>query len=147
MATISTHTSGGTVGHPSRREVRGAYVVDAVLDFITGDTNAIAAGSSDTIWALNIPAGTLVISAGLEIITAGTGSGTLQVTDGTTTFTSTKACNATGYATVTDTADKNITAAGFLGVVAATAVPDCKCRVYAVLADVINLNGTGVVGN
>ena len=100
MATVSKVT-GSTSGHPSTR--RKPYWVENTIDNSLFDP-----ASADVIQALNVPAETLVLCAGLEVLTAGSSSVTYDVgyggdpdrwVDGDT--------NATGHAdlrTVTDSA-------------------------------------------
>ena len=74
MATVSKVT-GSTSGHPSTR--RKPYFVENTLDLSLFDP-----ASGDVIQALNIPAETCIINAGLEVLTAGSTSVTYDVGDG-----------------------------------------------------------------
>jgi len=64
-------TRGGTTGHPSRRGVRNVYLVERtfdVADWVTAKGSALASG--DVIQAMDIPAETYVLAAGVEVLTA-----------------------------------------------------------------------------
>ena len=52
-------------------------VANVVIDLTDTDFSALAA--TDTFEAIEVPAGTIVLSAGYEIVTVGTGSGTLSL--------------------------------------------------------------------
>ena len=71
MATVSKVT-GGTSGHPSTR--RKPYSVENTIDNSLFDT-----ANGDIIQALNVPAETLVIAAGLEVLTASSSSVTMDL--------------------------------------------------------------------
>lgn len=76
MATITTLSSTGT-GHVSRANKRTPYLVEWYIDFAdvtTAKGSAIAA--SDVIEVVKLPAGTIVHDAGLQKITAMTGTST-----------------------------------------------------------------------
>ena len=74
MATVDK-TTGGTAGHPSTR--RKPYWVENTVDFSLFDPAA-----NDVVQMLNVPAETLVINAGLEVLTASPSSVTLDLGDG-----------------------------------------------------------------
>lgn len=71
MATVSKVT-GGTSGHPSTR--RKPYWVENTIDNSLFDP-----ASGDIIQCLNVPAETLVIAAGLEVLTASSTSVTFDL--------------------------------------------------------------------
>ena len=71
MATHSKVT-GGTSGHPSTR--RKPYWVENTIDNSLFDP-----ANGDIIQALNVPAETLVIAAGLEVLTASSSSVTMDL--------------------------------------------------------------------
>ena len=71
MATVSKVT-GGTSGHPSTR--RKPYWVENTIDNSLFDP-----ANGDIIQALNVPAETLVIAAGLEVLTASSSSVTMDL--------------------------------------------------------------------
>ena len=74
MATVSKVT-GGTAGHPSTR--RKPYWVENTVDFSLFDPAA-----NDVVQMLNIPAETLIINAGIEVLTASASGVTLDLGDG-----------------------------------------------------------------
>jgi len=71
MTTYSKVT-GGTAGHPSTR--RKPYWVENTIDNSLFDP-----ANGDIIQALNVPAETLVIAAGLEVLTASSSSVTMDL--------------------------------------------------------------------
>ena len=71
MATVSKVT-GGTSGHPSTR--RKPYYVENTIDNSLFDP-----ANGDIIQAINVPAETLVIAAGLEVLTASSSSVTMDL--------------------------------------------------------------------
>ena len=71
MATVDK-TTGGTAGHPSTR--RKPYYVENTIDNSLFDP-----ASGDIIQSLNVPAETLVIAAGLEVLTASSTSVTMDL--------------------------------------------------------------------
>ena len=71
MATVSK-VIGGTSGHPSTR--RKPYWVENTIDNSLFDP-----ASGDIIQAINVPAETLVIAAGLEVLTASSSSVTMDL--------------------------------------------------------------------
>ena len=74
MATVSKVT-GSTSGHPSTR--RKPYFVENTIDNSLFDPS-----SGDVIQALNIPAETCILNAGLEVLTAASSSVTFDLGDG-----------------------------------------------------------------
>ena len=74
MATVSKVT-GSTSGHPSTR--RKPYYVENTIDNSLFDP-----ASGDVIQALNIPAETMILNAGLEVLTAASSSVTFDLGDG-----------------------------------------------------------------
>ena len=74
MATVSKVT-GSTSGHPSTR--RKPYYVENTIDNSLFDPS-----SGDVIQALNIPAETCILNAGLEVLTAASSSVTFDLGDG-----------------------------------------------------------------
>lgn len=86
MATIDFATKLGANIPASEHAVRtGPHYVENTIDFSAAATSkGSALAANDIIQALDIPAGSHVISAGFEVITAQTGSGTLTVDLGVT---------------------------------------------------------------
>ena len=133
MATFSKVT-GGTAGHPSTR--RKPYFVENTIDFDVFNPEA-----NDVVQALNVPAETLVINAGLEVLTALSGSVTLDLGDGDDVDRYVDGdTNAVGHAATVANASNsgNVYAAADtidVTVLGATAAVG-KVRVYAVMCDV-----------
>ena len=71
MATVSK-VIGGTAGHPSTR--RKPYWVENTIDNSLFDP-----ANGDIIQAINVPAETLVLAAGLEVLTASSSSVTMDL--------------------------------------------------------------------
>ena len=96
MATITAFLSGGTTGHPANK--RTPYLVEGVVDF---SLSTIADG--DVIQVINVPAETLILAAGMEVLTAVAGMTTPSFDLGYGTDQDEWASNvdvtATGYAT------------------------------------------------
>lgn len=76
MATVDL--TEGTVGHASAVPQRKVtYVVDRIVDFAAAATaKGSALASADVIQVMDIPAGTVVSAAGMEVLTAMTGTST-----------------------------------------------------------------------
>ena len=81
MATLTKTGGTGTTGHVSGNGVAKTYVQSTVID---GTSTALTSG--DVYQAINLPANSIVMSAGIDVITAGTGTGTLALGDGTVTY-------------------------------------------------------------
>ena len=75
MATHDKTGKGGTTGHPSNG--RTPYLVENTVDYSTFDPAA-----NDIVQMLDIPAETLVINAGIEVLTASASGVTLDVGEG-----------------------------------------------------------------
>ena len=105
-----------------------AYLAQAILDFST--TNLAAA---DTIDVIKVPANTIVLCAGIEVITAGSNAGTIDMgdADAADTWVTDIAQNSTGQET--GSAAKYYSAADTLDVLGVTADMDGKIRVFAVM--------------
>lgn len=75
MATISTLISG--TGHPQRTNKRTPYVVENYIDLAAAVTaKGTALAQADIIEAIKLPVGTQVLFAGLQKVTAMTGTST-----------------------------------------------------------------------
>ena len=142
MATYDLTAAGGTTGHPSNG--RTPYLVENTIDIaaINGDSGA---AQNDVLRALDIPAETLIMEAGVEVITALSGSATIDLgvtgadpdryVDGDT--------NATGFSTLTATARQIVASADTLDALIAGAASSAgKIRVFAVLCDVSGVDET-----
>ena len=140
MATVSKVT-GGTSGHPSTR--RKPYYVENTIDNSLFDPD-----NADIIQALNVPAETLVIAAGLEVLTASSSSVTMDLgITGSTAGHHDPDCWVDGYdATGTGLAPMDATDAAAMLVVKTADTIDIltggaqdtagKVRVWAVMCDV-----------
>jgi len=80
MATYNVTGPGGTAGHPSKLSagIRTPYLVENTIDVsaINGDSGA---AQNDVLRVLDIPAETLVMEAGIEVLTALSSSVTLDL--------------------------------------------------------------------
>ncbi len=103
MATYDLTAAGGTTGHPANG--RTPYLVENTIDIaaINGDSGA---AQNDVLRALDIPAETLIMEAGIEVITALSSSVTLDlgITGGDVDRYVDGDTNATGFSAPTATA-------------------------------------------
>lgn len=130
-------TLGGTTGHPSRTNVGVPYMVNRTLDF-SGITNV----SGDTFKAIAIPAGTQLLGAGIEVITAGTGSGKVALGDGTSVFVAAVAPTSTGYSGNAAGVPSIYGTASYLTITTSVANDvNAKVRVWAILCDITRRYG------
>ena len=140
MATYNVTGVGGTTGHPSNG--RTPYLVENTIDVsaVNGDAGTT---SGDVLLALDIPAETLIMEAGAEVLTALTSSVTMDIgitggdvdryVDGDT--------NATGYSTLTATARVVVASADTLDILTGGANSTAgKVRVWAFLCDVSGID-------
>ena len=135
MATF-TITGGGATGYGANGP--NVKVANVVIDL----TELSGLAATDTIEAIEVPAGTIVLSAGYEIITVGTGSGTLSLGDGgdVDRYVTAVAQTAAGQKAALATNVPHLyTAADTIDLKSATAVCNSKVRVWAIMAD---CNGT-----
>ena len=77
MATYDKTGKGGTTGHPANG--RTPYLVENTIDFTPFDPAA-----DDIVQAIDIPAESIVLNAGLEVLTASPSGVTLDMGDGDT---------------------------------------------------------------
>ena len=142
MATYDVTGKGGTTGHPANG--RTPYLVENTID-VSAINSSSGTSNGDVINALDIPAETLIMEAGIEVITALSSSATMDLgntggdvdryVDGDT--------NATGYATLTATARVVVASADTLDILTAGADSSAgKVRVWAVLCDVSGVDET-----
>ena len=107
MATYNVTGPGGTAGHPSKLSagIRTPYLVENTIDVsaINGDSGT---ADGDIIQVLDIPAETLIMEAGVEVLTALSSSATIDlgVTGGDPDRYVDGDTNATGFSTLTATA-------------------------------------------
>ena len=139
MATLTQTGAGTGQGHASSGGVPKVYAQSTVID---GTSTALTSG--DVYQAINVPANSVVLSAGIDVITAGTGTGTLALGDGTVTYVA-AATQSAGQMTSGDAlAELAVTyaAADTLDVTVATANVNSKGRVWAVLVDIDGIGDT-----
>ena len=142
MATYDVTGVGGTTGHPSNG--RTPYLVENTIDVsaVNGDSGA---AQNDVLQAMDIPAETVIMEAGIEVLTACSGSVTLDlgITGGDVDIYTDGDTNATGYSTLTATARHVAAAADTLDVLVLSAASSAgKIRVWAVMCDVSGSNET-----
>ena len=140
MATYNVTGVGGTTGHPSNG--RTPYLVENTIDVsaVNGDSGA---AQNDVLQAMDIPAETVIMEAGIEVITACSSSVTLDlgITGGDVDIYTDGDTNATGYSTLTATARHVAAAADTLDVLVLSAASSAgKIRVWAIMCDVSGIN-------
>jgi|TARA_R100001463_G_scaffold42323_2_gene88814 hypothetical protein len=136
MGTINVTGAGGTTGHPSNG--RTPYLVENTIDLsaIRSDTGP---DNGDVLQVIDIPAETLVMEAGIEVITALSSSATMDlgITGGDVDIYVDGDTNATGYGTLTATARHVAASADTLDILIGGADSSAgKIRVWAVMCDV-----------
>ena len=109
-----------------------AQVVEVVLDF-----SSTSLTTSDSVEAIELPANSLVIMAGLEVLTlASTGSPVLDLgDDADDDIYAAAVAGHTALASGTTSVGKFYTAADTIDLIANTATFDGKVRVFAVIAE------------
>ena len=140
MATYNVTGAGGTAGHPSNG--RTPYLVENTIDVsaINGDSGA---AQNDVLQAMDIPAETVIMEAGIEVLTACSSSVTLDlgITGGDVDIYTDGDTNATGYSALTATARHVAAAADTLDVLVLSAASSAgKIRVWAIMCDVSGIN-------
>ena len=140
MATYNVTGAGGTAGHPSNG--RTPYLVENTIDVsaVNGDSGA---AQNDVLQAMDIPAETVIMEAGIEVITACSSSVTLDlgITGGDVDIYTDGDTNATGYSALTATARHVAAAADTLDVLVLSAASSAgKIRVWAIMSDVSGIN-------
>ena len=142
MATYDLTAAGGTTGHPANG--RTPYLVENTIDISAINSNSGTA-NGDVIQALDIPAETLIMEAGIEVITALSSSATMDlgITGGDVDRYVDGDTNATGFSTLTATARTIVASADTLDILTAGADSSAgKVRVFAVLCDVSGVDET-----
>jgi hypothetical protein len=142
MATYNKTGVGGTTGHPSNG--RTPYLVENTID-IAAINSAAGTADGDVVQCLDIPAETLIMQAGVEVLTALSGSVTIDlgITGGDVDNFVDGDTNATGYSVLTATANQVIASADTLDALLAGAASTVgKIRVWAVLCDVSGIDET-----
>jgi len=142
MATYNVTAAGGTTGHPANG--RTPYLVENTIDVsaVNGDTGT---ADGDILQCLDIPAETLIMEAGIEVITALSSSATIDlgITGGDVDRYVDGDTNATGFSTLTATARVIVSSADTLDALIAGAASSAgKIRVFAVLCDVSGIDET-----
>ena len=142
MGTVNVTGAGGTTGHPSNGRV--PYLVENTIDLsaIRSDTGP---DNGDVLQVLDIPAETLIMEAGIEVVTALSGSVTMDlgITGGDVDIYVDGDTNATGYGTLTATARHIAASADTLDILIGGADSSAgKIRVWAVMCDVSGVNET-----
>ena len=142
MATYDRTGKGGTTGHPANG--RTPYLVENTID-VSAVNSSAGTTNGDILQALDIPAETLIMEAGIEVITALSSSATMDlgITGGDVDRYVDGDTNATGYATLTATARVVVASADTLDILTAGADSSAgKVRVWAVLCDVSGVDET-----
>ena len=140
MATYNVTGVGGTTGHPSN--TRSPYLVENTIDVSAVNSDAGTA-NGDILYALDIPAETLIMEAGIEVTTALSSSATMDlgITGGDVDRYVDGDTNATGYSTLTATARVVVASANTLDILTAGAASSAgKLRVWAVLCDISGID-------
>ena len=139
MATYDVTGPGGT-NRPGRYNpgIRTPYLVENTIDIsaINGDAGTAA---DDVLRVIDLPAETLVMEAGIEVLTALSGSVTMDlgITGGDVDIYCDNDTNATGYSTLTATARHVAASADTLDALQGGAASTVgKIRVWAILCDV-----------
>ena len=140
MATYNVTGVGGTTGHPSNG--RTPYLVENTIDVsaVNGDAGIDNGG---ILQSIDVPAETLVMEAGIEVLTALSSSATMDlgVTGGVVDTYADGDTNATGYSALAVDARIVIASADTLDVLIGGAASSAgKIRVWAVLCDVSGIN-------
>ena len=136
MGTLNLTGAGGTTGHPSNGRV--PYLVENTIDLsqVRADTGP---DNGDVLQVIDIPAETLVMEAGIEVITALSSSATMDlgITGGDVDIYVDGDTNATGYGTLTATARHVAASADTLDILIGGADSSAgKIRVWAIMCDV-----------
>jgi hypothetical protein len=146
MATYDKTGAGGTTGHPSNG--RTPYLVENTID-IAAINDAAGTVNGDIVQAIDLPAETLILFAGIEVLTACASSTTLDlgITGTTAGFSDTNAYvagyDATGasYAPILSVLKLQAKVAETLDVVVAGANTGVgKIRVWAILCDISGID-------
>ena len=142
MATYDRTGKGGTTGHPANG--RTPYLVENTID-VSAVNSSSGTSNGDILQALDIPAETLIMEAGIEVITALSSSATMDlgITGGDVDRYVDGDTNATGFSTLTATARVIVASADTLDILTAGADSSAgKVRVFAVLCDISGVDET-----
>ena len=140
MGTFNVTGAGGTTGHPSNG--RTPYLVENTIDVSAVDGDSGTA-DGDILQVMDVPAETLIMEAGVEVLTALSSSVTIDL--GVAGADTDRYCdgdtNATGYSTLTATARMVSASADTIDAILAGAASSAgKIRVWAVLCDVSGID-------
>jgi hypothetical protein len=126
--TLSGNASGDTVK---------VFNIPAVAGTATSQQN-----SYGTVFSATFGQAIIVNFAGLEVVVADSAgnSGTLQVTDGTQTYTGALTVQTTGVKAITSPPNKLYTAAATLNLAVGTGAVNCVVRVFAQMTDISATN-------
>ena len=142
MGTLNVTGAGGTTGHPSNGRV--PYLVENTIDLsaIRGDTGP---DNGDVLQVLDIPAETLIMEAGIDVITALSSSATMSlgITGGDVDIYVSGADNSAAHKTLTATARHIASSADTLDILVGGANSSAgKIRVWAVMCDISGIDET-----
>ena len=146
MATYDVTGPSNAGARPGRFSagVRTPYLVENVIDVSAINSDAGAA-QNDVLQVLDIPAETLILHAGIEVLTALSSSVTMDlgITGGDVDVCVDGDTNARGYSALTATARPIIASADTLDVLVLSAASSAgKIRVFALLCDVSGVDET-----
>lgn len=130
MATFDKRL-GGASGHPGAVQSKQPYLIERYVDFSV-TTNAVA----DVFQVIQVPVNTAILLAGAEVVTAGTGTGTLAVSDGTNTWVAAAVVTAAGQMTGAAVTPKIFGTATQVTGTVGTAAVNAVVRFWAVLQDI-----------
>ena len=160
MANYNVTGAGGTTGHPSNG--RTPYLVENTID-ISAVASDAGTSNGDIIRCIDVPAETLVLCAGVEVLTALSSSATIDIGWASATSGNPSAdgdrwidgdTNATGYGTLRTVTDNATTGLPFGNAVLFPAVETIdatiggadssagKIRVWALMCDVSGIDET-----
>lgn len=159
MTVFTGLIKGGTTKQPPIEYTRVPRTLDQLVNFgsttqpnsgfpaFTPNATTLSGNAAgDTVGFLTIPAGCVVVLAGFEVITADTAgnTGTVQVTDGSNTYTSAVTVQTTGIKAFTAAANRLYTTATTLSLAVGTGNINAVVRGFAVIIDV---NGVDSIVN
>lgn len=128
---MATRTNnGGTLGHPTKQ--RRPYCEHVVIDFAL-EANA----ATDVFQVINVPANSIILDAGVEVLVVDSAgnSGTVALGDGTTVWVAAAAPTALGQMTNASVANIVKGVADTLDITVGTGAINAKLRVWAIICD------------
>jgi len=146
MATYDVTGNSSSTSVPSRKNpgVRTPYLVENTID-ISKINSSTGTANGDVLQVLDVPAETLVLHAGIEVLTALSSSATMDfgITGGDVDVFVDGDANATGYSVLTATARPIIASADTIDLLVAGADSSAgKVRVFALMCDVSGIYET-----